>query len=79
MAMTLVWILGWTGISVVLGSFFELPLKTVALVGATLGPLGFIVVIAIGVIESSALQIDANPDDRDSWPTPEVNLEDPFL
>lgn len=79
MAMTLVWILGWTGISVVLGSFFELPLKTVALVGATLGPLGFIVVVAIGVLESSATHIEAIPNGGDSWPTPGINLEDPFL
>jgi hypothetical protein len=50
--MTIIWILGWTGISVMAGSFFDLPLRTVSLVGATLGPLGFIVTIMIGVIES---------------------------
>ncbi len=44
-AMTAIWILGWMGLSVVVGSFFDLPLRTVSLVGATLGPLGFIVTI----------------------------------
>ncbi len=43
------------GLSVVVGSFFDLPLKTVTLVGATLGPLGFIVTIAIGFLESRQL------------------------
>lgn len=50
--MTIIWILGWMSLSMVVGSFFDLPLRTVSLVGATLGPLGFIVTIMIGVIES---------------------------
>ena len=50
--MTAVWILGWMGLSVVVGSFFDLPLRTVSLVGAILGPLGFIVTVMIGVLES---------------------------
>lgn len=52
-AMTAIWILGWMGLSVVVGSFFDLPLKTVSLVGATLGPLGFMVTIMLGILESS--------------------------
>ena len=52
LGLTGVWILGWMGLSVVVGSFFNLPLKTVTLVGATLGPLGFIVTVAIGFLES---------------------------
>lgn len=52
LGMTAVWILGWMGLSVVVGSFFDLPLRTVSLVGAVLGPLGFIVTIMIGVLES---------------------------
>lgn len=59
--LTAVWILGWMGLSVVIGSFFNLPLKTVALVGATLGPLGFVVAVAIGILESreaNSSQID---------------------
>lgn len=50
--LTVVWILGWMGLSVVVGSFFDLPLRTVMLVGATLGPLGFIVTIMIGILET---------------------------
>ena len=42
------------GLSVVIGSFFDLPLKTVSLVGATLGPLGFMVTIMLGILESSS-------------------------
>lgn len=57
--MTAVWILGWTGLSVVIGSFFNLPLKTVALVGATLGPLGFIVTLAIGFLESQQASVSS--------------------
>lgn len=53
-AMTAIWILGWMGLSVVVGSFFDLPLKTVSLVGATLGPLGFMVTIMLGILESSS-------------------------
>lgn len=53
-AMTSIWILGWMGLSVVIGSFFDLPLKTVSLVGATLGPLGFMVTIMLGILESSS-------------------------
>lgn len=45
------WILGWAGASYVAGAFFNLPMKTTILVGATLGPLGFIVTIATGVLE----------------------------
>lgn len=50
--LTVVWVLGWMGLSVVVGSFFGLPLRTVMLVGATLGPLGFMVTIMIGILES---------------------------
>lgn len=41
----------------VIGSFFDLPLKTVSLVGATLGPLGFIVTIMLGILESRKEEI----------------------
>jgi len=76
--LTTVWILGWMGLSVVAGSFFGLPLKTVTLVGATLGPLGFIVTVAIGILESgqrSSAQADPIPFDGGSI-VPE--FEDPF-
>jgi hypothetical protein len=51
--MTVIWILGWMGLCVVVGSFFELSLKSVSLVGATLGPLGLMVTIMLGILESS--------------------------
>ncbi len=53
-AMTAIWIFGWIGLSVVVGSFFYLPHRTVNMVGATLGPLGFIVTIMLGILESSS-------------------------
>lgn len=40
--------MGWVGLTVLLGSFFDLPLKTSATAGAVLGPLGFILVIFVG-------------------------------
>ena len=49
--MTAIWVLGWMGLSVIAGSFFNLPLKTISLVGATLGPLGFVITILVGVLE----------------------------
>lgn len=74
--MTAIWILGWMGLSVVVGSFFDLPLRTVSLVGAILGPLGFIVTIMIGVLESR------NPSAAEFLPavsTPITDqLDDPF-
>ena len=46
--MAMIWVLGWVGLTVLLGSFFDLPLKTSATAGAILGPLGFIMVIFVG-------------------------------
>lgn len=51
--MTVIWILGWMGLCVVIGSFFDLPLRTVSMVGATLGPLGLMVTVVLGMLESS--------------------------
>ena len=50
--MTLTWIVGWMGISMIFGSFFQLPLKTTCLVGALLGPLGFMLTVIIGILEN---------------------------
>jgi hypothetical protein len=50
--MTLTWIIGWMGISMIIGSFFQLPLKTSCLVGALLGPLGFMLTVIIGILEN---------------------------
>jgi hypothetical protein len=49
--MTLVWIVGWMGISMIAGSFFEIPLKTTCLIGALLGPLGFMLTLIVGFLE----------------------------
>lgn len=49
--MTLIWIVGWMGISMITGSFFELPLKTTCLIGALLGPLGFMLTLIVGFLE----------------------------
>ena len=53
-ALTTFWILGWAGASFAAGAFFDLPMKTTLLVGALLGPLGFVVIIATGVLERRA-------------------------
>jgi len=75
--MTAIWVLGWMGLSVVVGSFFSLPLRTVMLVGATLGPLGFIVTIMIGILENRTTKNDP------VFGTPQAGVssqefEDPF-
>ena len=50
--MVMIWIVGWMGISMVVGSFFELPLKTTCLIGALLGPLGFMLTLIVGFLEN---------------------------
>lgn len=78
MGMTIIWILGWTGISVVAGSFFDLPLKTVGLIGATLGPLGFMVVVAIGVLESRGQSEVVMQSAGAAWVDSNSSFDDPF-
>ena len=75
--LTFVWILGWMGLSVVVGSLFGLPLRTVMLVGATLGPLGFMVTFMIGILESenSGTATELVPL---TPPGSESGFEDPF-
>jgi len=75
--MTAIWILGWMGISVVVGSFFSLPLRTVMLVGATLGPLGFIVTTMIGILENRTTS-DGAVSYRPQTGVPSDDYEDPF-
>ena len=76
--MTIIWILGWTGISVVAGSFFDLPLKTVGLTGATLGPLGFVVVVAIGVLETHGNSDVYVQPVEGAWVDGDSSFDDPF-
>jgi hypothetical protein len=47
------WIVGWLGLACLVGAFFDLELSTTALLGALLGPLGFIAVIILGIIEKN--------------------------
>lgn len=68
-----IWILGWLGIACVVGSFFNLELSTSALLGALLGPLGFVAAIILGIIERSktsmpVVQVSPN----------QTNFLDPF-
>jgi len=77
LGLTGVWILGWMGLSVVVGSFFNLPLRTVTLVGAILGPLGFIVTIAIGFLETRQIAGDSTIHVAEQSGS-QTELEDPF-
>jgi NhaP-type Na+/H+ or K+/H+ antiporter len=45
------WIVGWLGLACIVGAFFDLPMSTSALLGALLGPLGFVAAIVLGVME----------------------------
>jgi hypothetical protein len=51
--LTGIWIVGWCGVAALCGAFFDLPLSTTALIGALLGPIGFIVVILLGIVGQS--------------------------
>lgn len=59
-----IWVLGWCGVSVVVGALFDLPISTTALLGALLGPIGALMVILLGIIEKSTL----SPHVRDDGP-----------
>lgn len=51
--MTFIWIIGWMTLAMVVGSLFRLPIKTTCLLGALLGPLGFMVTIVVGFLENN--------------------------
>ncbi len=53
------WLLGWIGLTVLLGSFFDLPIKVTAAAGAILGPLGFVLIIFIGAGAKAGSQVRA--------------------
>jgi Kef-type K+ transport system membrane component KefB len=50
---TLIWVLGWLCICWLIGAFFDLPMATTAIVGATLGPLGLVAVLVLGILSKS--------------------------
>lgn len=49
----LIWLIGWLGICLLVGQFFDLPAKTTAIIGAVLGPLGVLAVIYVGLAVDS--------------------------
>jgi hypothetical protein len=59
LSMASVWLLGWIGLTVLLGSFFDLPIKVTAAAGAILGPLGFVLIIFIGAGAKAGSQVRA--------------------
>jgi hypothetical protein len=46
------WMLGWLGITLLLGAFFDLSAKGTAITGAILGPLGFVAILFVGIATS---------------------------
>lgn len=73
----LVWLVGWLGVCLLVGQFFDLPEKTTAVTGAMLGPLGVVAVIYVGLATQSRSSTEmqhlvstGNSDYQD--------LEDPF-
>lgn len=77
-AMTAIWIIGWMGLCVVIGSFFDLPLKTTSLVGATLGPLGVMVTVMVGTLESSRRR-GGDVEWTAAAPPTAAPIDDPFV
>lgn len=49
----MIWMLGWLGICLLVGQFFDLPEKTTAITGAVLGPLGVVAVVYVGLATQS--------------------------
>lgn len=75
----LIWLVGWLGICLLVGQFFDLPEKTTAIIGAVLGPLGVLAVIYVGL----AADTESPPEvSHQSWMnSSSVNIDsgDPFL
>jgi NhaP-type Na+/H+ or K+/H+ antiporter len=55
------WIVGWLGLACIVGAFFDLPMSTSALLGALLGPLGFVAAIVLGVMEQQKTRPTEKP------------------
>ena len=71
-----VWVLAWSGIAALSGTFFDLPMSTSSLLGALLGPIGFIAVILLGITNKSPSQIfKSNNVEKKSVSS---GFEDPF-
>ena len=48
-ALVSMWMIGWLGLTLLLGAFFDLPPKVSAISGVVLGPLGFVMIIFVGI------------------------------
>lgn len=75
--LTGIWIVGWCGVAAVCGAFFDLPLSTTALIGALLGPIGFVVVILLGIVSSSSNGISQR--DTAAQRSTTTKIDDVFL
>lgn len=53
-----VWVLAWTGVTALCGSFFNLPMSTSSLMGALLGPIGVVAVILLGTVNRTFGRVD---------------------
>jgi hypothetical protein len=73
---TLVWVLGWLCVCWLIGAFFDLPMPTTAIVGATLGPLGLVAVLVLGIL--SKRQIGNVPSETRATEKGFIPTEDPF-
>ena len=74
---TTVWILGWLCISWLVGAFFDLPMPTTAILGATLGPLGLVAVLILGFLSRQSNGSPAKP--NTTTVVAESMNVDPFL
>jgi len=59
-----IWMLGWLGLTVLVGAFFDLPGKTTSITGAVLGPLGFVMVIFVGIAQRKGRSGSSTPSHR---------------
>jgi hypothetical protein len=75
--LTGIWIVGWCGVAAVCGAFFDLPLSTTALIGALLGPIGFVVVILLGIVSSGSNGISQR--DTAAQRSTTTQIDDAFL
>jgi hypothetical protein len=75
-----IWMLGWLGLTVLVGAFFDLPGKTTSITGAVLGPLGFVMVIFVGIAQSKGRSGSSTSSNR-SIPrnVSHVDTSDPFI
>jgi len=74
MGLAMMWTLGWTLIAWLVGAVMDLKMSTSMLLGALLGPLGFLVVLLVGFAERKSALNGYVPSVNQSF----VELDDPF-